>query len=134
MTRITIDTSAVIAVILGEASRAEILRRTDGLELVAPETLRFEIPNALTNKFKRNLLTPNEAHAALEYAERIPIQEAALDWHLVIDLAHELRTYAYDAYPIAVALNYGCPLLSLDRGQNDAARHAGVEIIEIPSA
>ncbi len=132
MARITIDTSAVIAVILGEVSRDEILRRTEGAELLAAETLRFEMPNALTNKFKRNRLTLDEAHAALEYAERIPFQEAPVDWHQVIDLARELETYAYFAYPIAVALNHGCPLLSLDGGQNDAGRRAGIDIIEIP--
>lgn len=131
MARITIDTSAVIAVLLGEASRDEILRQTDGVELLAAETLRFEIPNALTNKFKRNLLTLDEAHAALEYAEQIPFQEAPVDWDEVVKLAHKLETYAYDAYPIAVALNHGCPLLSLDGGRNDAGRRARIDIIEI---
>jgi predicted nucleic acid-binding protein len=131
MATICIDTSAVIAVILGEKSRARILDRTQGSEILVSETMRLEIPNAFTNKFKRRLMTLDEAHDALDYFARIAAQEISVDPHQVIELAHTLDIYAYDAYPIAVALNQRSPFLSLDGGQNDAARRAGVEVVDI---
>lgn len=131
MNKVVADASAVIAVILGEAARAEILRRTEGVQLVAPESLPFEIPNAFSNKFKRDLLTAEEAMKALNYFERIPIQYAPVDLHRATELAYERSIYAYDAYMLATALQHACPLLSLDGGLNEAARQVGIEIIEI---
>lgn len=132
MRTIVTDTSTVIAVVLGEAARTEILRQTDGAALVAPESLLFEIPNAFSNKFKRDLLTLEEALQALEYFERIPIRYLPVDLRRATELAHEHNLYAYDAYMLATALRYACPLLSLDGGLNEAARQAGVEVLDIP--
>ena len=42
-----------------------------------------------------------------------------------------LGIYAYDAYMIACATKYRCPLLTLDRGLMRAAEQSGVEVMEV---
>jgi predicted nucleic acid-binding protein len=44
-----------------------------------------------------------------------------------LEIAEESGIYAYDAYVIACAEKYRCPLLTLDRGLDRAAVEAGVE-------
>jgi predicted nucleic acid-binding protein len=46
-------------------------------------------------------------------------------------LTHTLDIYAYDAYVIDTAQRHGCPMLTLDQGLSQAARHVGVNVIEI---
>jgi predicted nucleic acid-binding protein len=43
----------------------------------------------------------------------------------------ECGIYAYDAYMIACAQKYRCPLLTLDKGLIRAAKEAGVEVLEV---
>lgn len=128
---IVTDTSAVLAVCLREATRQQVIARTKGVELLAPRSLPLEIPNALSSKFKQNQLTLGEARAALERFGKIPIQLVEVDLKEATRLAHELDTYAYDAYMIDAARRHGVPILSLDGGLCEAAGRAGVETIKI---
>lgn len=79
---------------------AEILRRTKGSEHLASESLRLEILNALTNKFKTHSINLwKRRMPQLSMAGRIRIKEASVDWHQVINLAHEINRYAYEPIP-----------------------------------
>ena len=51
-----------------------------------------------------------------------------------LELSHSLNVYAYDAYMIACAEQVGCQLLTLDRGLMNAARRAGVDVVEVPGS
>ena len=42
-----------------------------------------------------------------------------------------MRTYAYDAYVLACALNLRSPLITLDRSLAAVAQDAGIEILEV---
>ena len=131
MPKIVADTSAVLAVCLEETTRQKVIEATRGTELIAPASLPFEVPNALSSKFKQNALSLEEALESLERFEHIPMQQAEVDLEAALRLASELGIYAYDAYVIEAARRHRCPMISLDGGQCEAAGRAGVETIRI---
>ena len=54
---IVIDTSALLAVILGEPERNRIVELTYGKTLIAPGSVPWEIGNAFSAMFKQSRLT-----------------------------------------------------------------------------
>jgi predicted nucleic acid-binding protein len=50
---------------------------------------------------------------------------------VIPEIMLECGIYAYDAYMIACAQKYRCPLLTLDKGLIRAAKEAGVEVLEV---
>ena len=128
---IVIDTSAIIAVILGEPERDELVRMTDGEQLIAPPSLHWEIGNALTAMFRRGRITLDQATHTLALYQQITIRLAEIDLGRAVELAHQYNTYAYDAYMLACALRYSRPLLSLDVRLHTAARAAGITVMEV---
>ena len=132
--RLVSDTSAIMAVILSEPTRARLHEETKGADLVAPPSLRWEIGNALSAGFKQGRLSKEEALEALrEYQENIPVRFASVSLSDAVRQAHGLDIYAYDAFMIVCAQQQSCPLLTLDGGQRDAAEEAGVEVIYVES-
>ena len=77
--KIVADTSAVLAVCLREATRQAIIEKTKGVNLIAPESLPVEIPNALSSKFKQGTLDLDEAMDVIQRFEKIPIQRVPID-------------------------------------------------------
>jgi len=127
---ITVDTSVVLAVAADEPSKPALIKAVRGADLVAPASLAAEVGNALSAMLKRGRITLPEAHAVLAAVQRIPVRTYDLDLSRSLELAARLGVYAYDAYVIACALSTGSPLLSLDGGQREAARRAGVGVLE----
>ena len=80
---------------------------------------------------KRGRITLEQAAAAIEIYEQIPIILVDVDLKQAIEIVDKHKVYAYDAYMIACALNRGCPLLTLDGGLAYAAKAAGVEVWEV---
>lgn len=129
--KIVADTSAVLAVCLREETRRDIISQTKGVDLIAPESLPVEIPNALSSKFKQGALDLDEALEAIQRFEAIPIQQVPINLSEATRLSHELGIYAYDAYMLASARRHSCPVITLDGGLSEAARRAGIEVIRI---
>jgi uncharacterized protein with PIN domain len=50
---ITIDTSALIAVIANEPEKQKLIEVTKGVDLIAPLSVHWEIGNAFSSWFKR---------------------------------------------------------------------------------
>ena len=71
---VVVDTSAIIAVLLGESHRDRIIRQTEGADLIAPETLHWEIGNAFSAMFKQGRFDVEGAIEALKRYDAIPIQ------------------------------------------------------------
>ena len=130
---IVLDTSSLIAVLLGEAVKDKLVDSTKGQTLVAPQSLHWEIPNAFSAMFKRNppRLTLTEAKEALDLYRTIPIRFVDIDLGRATELAHLLNIYAYDAFMLAAAERYNAPLLSLDRRCQEAARTVGITVMEV---
>ena len=128
---IVIDTSAVIAVILDEPEKGQLIKLTDRVDLLAPASLPWEVGNAFSAIFKRQRLTADQAVSAMRVWQKIPIRVVQIDVLKAVQLANQLQIYAYDAYFIETALLYKASLLSLDSGLCVAARKVGIQTIEV---
>ena len=129
--KIVIDTSVIIAVITNEKHKRLLINITRGATLLAPESLHFEIGNAFSAMLRRNRITFKNTKKALKEYDKIPIQYYATELEEAINIAYELKIYAYDAYFIECAANNRLPLLSIDDGLIKAARQYGIKIIEV---
>ena len=130
---LAIDTSAVVAVIAHEPERDAVLDAISGMVLAAPESLEWEVGNAISAMFKRNRIDLAQAQAFIRDYEQMVFDLVDIDLDQAIELAYRLNLYAYDAYMIACALNLRLPLLALDRRLIAAARSVGVEALEVSS-
>ena len=130
---VIVDTSALIAVLVGEADRDALIAATIGVELLAPASVHWEIGNALSALVKRKRLTLAQAQRALNAYAAIPIRFLEVDLALALEIAAEHKLYAYDAYLITCALAQRSPLLTLDVALQRAAQAAGVQLVELPS-
>jgi predicted nucleic acid-binding protein len=81
--------------------------------------------------FKRKAIRLPDALAAVDEFLRIPIVYTEISLSRLIELAHALNIYAYDAYLLASDEQLGCPLLTLDRRLMDAARRSQINVVEV---
>jgi len=58
---VVVDASAIIAVIVNEPSKSDIIQATQGASLIAPASIHWEIANAFSAMFKRSRLSLEEA-------------------------------------------------------------------------
>ena len=128
---ITVDTSALLAVLLREPARPGILNATDNSRLAAAPSLPWEVGNALVAGVRRRRLTPAQAHDAWTSYQQVPIRLVQIDIARALALATSLRVYAYDAYVLETARLERTPLLTLDRGMARAARTMGLPLVEV---
>ena len=128
---ITIDTSALIAVVSNEPSRGLAIQATAGHNLIAPSSVHWEIGNALSAMIKRDRITLRQAHACIEAYQQIPIRLIEVDLKQTLGVVNQLRVYAYDAYLLVCAMQMGTPLLTLDRSLKSAAADFGIETLEV---
>ena len=129
--RIVIDASAVVAVILNEPTRAEIIEATKGVEIISPTSLPWEVGNALSANLKRNRLTLDQALKACQSYHQIKVRLVDVNLEQALRLSKELNIYAYDAYVLCCAADHNAPLLCLDALMCRWAKAYGIEIIEV---
>ena len=130
---LTVDASVVMAVILNEPSKPELLEATRGAELISAPSLPWEVGNALSALFKRRRIDMAQAELALESFRQVPVRLPSLEIESSVVLAERHDVYAYDAYVIECARRYQTPLLSLDRRQCEVARSEGIATLEVDS-
>lgn len=130
MATVVVDTSALIAVVTGEASRSALVRATRGHELVAPPSVHWEVGNAFSAMLKRKRIKLAQIDEALAAYAEIPLRFVDVDLADALGLAGDVGIYAYDAYVIVCARQQRAPLLSLDEALLAVARRAGVQVVE----
>ena len=128
---ITIDTSALIAVIGNEASKPRIIELTRDCRLCAPPSVQWEIGNAFSAMFKRQQLSIELATRALAIYREIPIKFIEVPLEVTLKLSHSQGIYAYDAYLIQCAQQTGTSLLTLDGGLKAVAQRMGISVLEV---
>jgi predicted nucleic acid-binding protein len=128
---LVIDTSIILAVLLNEATKSELVRLTTGAELVAPLSLHWEIGNALSAMIKRKCITLSEALQALLEYQKVPIRFLDVPLDDTLRVVEQHHVYAYDAYFIVCARQHACPLITLDGGLQTAARAAKISLLEV---
>jgi predicted nucleic acid-binding protein len=129
--QIVVDTSAIIAVIMNEASKPEIINATIDATLVAPGSLPWEIGNALSSLFKRRRINLEQALAALRAYQKISLRLVDVDLEVAVRFAEEMNIYAYDAYILACATILKAPILALDGSMLKLAQAKGIKIVEV---
>ncbi len=130
---IVVDSSIIIAVILNEKNKKEIIRLTKGANLIAPASLPWEIGNAFSAMIKRQRLKFSDSKVALKYYKDIPIRFIDIDIEDSLEIAYRYKIYAYDAYFISTAKTLNVPLISLDRQLLNIAENEGLKTFEVLS-
>jgi predicted nucleic acid-binding protein len=128
---IVIDTSALIAVIVGEPERAKIIAITAGNTLIGPGSIPWEIGNAFSAMFKQDRLSLDGARKGVEIFYSIPIRFVESDITNALRLSKEINMYAYDAYLLDCAIRYKAPLLTLDLKLKKAAQSIKIDSLEV---
>lgn len=128
---VIIDTSALIAVIVGEPERDKIVEITTGNSLIGPGSIPWEIGNAFSSMLKKKRLTLKEAQKGLAIFQSIPIRYVEADFYNVLKLSNNTKMYAYDAYFLDCAIRHKAPLLTLDHHLKKAAQNIKIETLEV---
>jgi len=128
---ITVDTSAFLAVVLGEPERDRVVQLTADCGLVSPGSVPWEVGNAFSAMFKRKRLSLEEAREGLAVFMGIPVRYAIPDLDRAVALADQLKIYAYDAYVLECAIRFRTPLVTLDRQVAASAATLGIACPEV---
>ncbi len=128
---IVVDASVIIAVIVNEPDKYRLIELTQDADLLAPNSIHWEIGNAFSAMLKRKRVTLEQARQAIQEYGKIPIQFVDIELEQALEIADELGIYAYDAYLIQCALKYACPLLSLDQGLIKCAQRKRARVVEV---
>ena len=128
---LTVDTSVILAVVLNEPTKSQLIEVTRGAELMSAPSLHWEVGNALSALFRRRRLSLVQAQVALESYRQIPLRMPEVELSAAVSLSDQHGIYAYDAYVLECARRYQTPLLSLDGQQLRVARQEGIETIEV---
>ncbi len=128
---VVVDTSVIIAVIANEPERDILIELTRGADLIAPQSIHWEVGNAFSAMLKRKRVTLAQAQKSIEIYKTIPIRFLDVGLEQTLKLASELDIYAYDAYIIECALKYKSPLISLDRTLVNVAKQMKVSVLEV---
>lgn len=128
---VVIDASVLIAVITNEDEKDKLVALTTDAELIAPLSVHWEIGNAFSALLKRKRVTLDDALQAIEIYLQIPVRFVEVELTESLELASELRLYAYDAYLLQCALKYHLPLLTLDNKLAQAAKAKRIQVLEV---
>ena len=130
---IVIDTSALLAVIVAEPERDQIVKLTAGHSLIGPGSIPWEIGNAFSAMLKHRRLGLAEARQGLNIFHDIPLRLVSVDLDNALSIAGQAKIYAFDAYFIDCAIRHGASLLTLDNALKRSALKFGVALTEEPS-
>ncbi|KAA3657570.1 MAG: PIN domain-containing protein [Chloroflexi bacterium] len=128
---IVIDTSALIAVIVGEPERTKIIELTSGNTLIGPGSIPWEVGNAFSAMFKQDRLSLDEAQKGLVIFDTVPIRYVETDFFNALKLSKQTNMHAYDAYFLDCATRYKSPLLTLDQKLKTAAQTLNIVTLEV---
>jgi predicted nucleic acid-binding protein len=128
---IIIDTSAIIAVIVGEPERDIIVDITTENSLIGPGSIPWEIGNAFSAMFKQKRITIQEAEKGFEIFKSIPLRYIEPDFINSLKLSKKYNMYAYDAYFLDCALRYNAHLLTLDKKLKTMAITLKIKTLEV---
>jgi predicted nucleic acid-binding protein len=98
---------------------------------IVPGIWWYEIRNVLVLNERRNRITPEDVTQFLESLDMFSIDfDFPRDGTQVIDLSRKYKLSVYDAAYLELAIRYRLPLATLDKDLRNAARAAGVPLLE----
>jgi len=128
---IIVDASVLIAVVVNEPNKQQLVEITREAELIAPLSVHWEIGNAFSAMLKHQRVTLAQAIEAIEAYAKIPVRFVEVELVDSLTLADELELYAYDAYLLRCAVKYRSPLLTLDKKLIQAAKSQKIPVLEV---
>ena len=128
---IVVDASVLIAVIVNETEKEQLVAVTQDAELIAPMSVHWEIGNAFSSLLKRGRVTIEQALQAIDMYLEIPVRFVEVELANSLELAGALGIYAYDAYLLRCAEKYRLPLLTLDKQLIQATKNRGISVLEV---
>lgn len=128
---LTVDTSVIISVITNESSKSKIVSLASGYELIAPESLHWEIGNAFSAMLKRKRITLEQVKTTLNYYEQITLRFVSANLESAMEYCAKHKIYAYDAYFIDCAKRHRTAFISLDKNLVSIAKENKIKILEI---
>ena len=111
---LVVDSSAIAALLFGEADAASIAARISGAQLAAPQWLDVELANVCVKKMRSR---PSDTTLLIEaYEDRalLDITLHPIDKIAVLHVAHANRLSYYGACYLWLARHLDTPLLTLD--------------------
>ena len=132
MTAIVVDASALAAFILREEGWRELAKHL--AHAVSPEHVVKEVANAIWRATRlRGFLSEEEAWKAYALLRRMVGRNLLLEPELryldkALEISMKQGVTVYDALYLALALEKGLPLLTLDEGQRRAAEALGIPV------
>ena len=128
---LVVDTSALLAVIVGESERDRIIEMAAGCSLIGPASIPWEVGNAFSAMLKKKMIEIDTALKGMAVFEGIRIRYVNTDFTRVLRISAENKIYAYDAYVLECALQRNAPILTLDRRLRNTAASIGIVVWEI---
>jgi len=128
---LTIDTSALLAVLVNEKHKSRVIELTQDCSLQSPASLDAEIGNALSAMIKRERLTLDDAKKVVIQFGLVPIRRTSIRLNEALELSNTYGIYSYDSYVLDCAMQFNTPLLSLDNRMIDIAKQLQIPIVEV---
>jgi len=129
--KVTVDTSAIIAVIANEASKEVVINTTQGVDLIAPNSLHWEVGNAISAMFKQNRTNYKQARDMCDVFAEIPVQYIDVSMKKALQHADNYSIYAYDAYMLVCANTHQTPLITLDEELAGVAQNMNIKTLNV---
>lgn len=118
----------------GLALANQVLTRLETEEAMAPSLWALEAANVIAKGQRLGKITQAQASAFVALLDGLGIvidaHTSARALHATLDLARQFRLSAYDAAYLELALREQLPLATLDEALQQAAREAGVALID----
>jgi predicted nucleic acid-binding protein len=122
-----VDASAIGAVLLVEPEASWVHAQTEGMELLAPVILPFEVGNLC---WKRSRLSPSDAENVVAvwaaWSSSLPVRLVMPSAVHTLRLAYETGLTFYDASYLRVAQEHAAAIVSLNARLVRTARDLGV--------
>ena len=126
---ILLDASAIMAVIVYEPERENVIQFTKNAVIISPNLVSFEIANGLTRMMRKKIIDRENMINAFRYFKKIPIKPVEVDAEKALEIAWEYKIYAYDAYYLETAKRLMLPLLTFDSNMSRIGKEIGINIL-----
>jgi predicted nucleic acid-binding protein len=128
---IMVDASILICIILNEPEKKKIISLTEGVDLVSPEMISFEVGNAFSRMYKRHRLNEDQITKSYKLFESLPLRLVKVDMIKALKLSCKYNIYAYDAYYLETAYRLKIPLLTLDGPMKSNGINMNIDVLEV---
>jgi predicted nucleic acid-binding protein len=121
----------MIALVASEEEKSIITEIIKNHKLLCSSSIYAEIGNAISAMFKRERITLVQAIEMLNNFEQLSFETVDFDLRRAIQISHQCKIYAYDAYILECAKRLNLPLITLDKLMSEQAKQLNITLIEV---